>query len=119
MFPYEPGRIWQTAQPGLDVPVLTTLIAGTHTLAQGESVRLQVQAVAGFPVTFTTFDLGTFENSLTTVSVPANDDGVATATFTATPGSLFRAHVLAASPGASGQVHFEIYIQSKTEVPAR
>jgi hypothetical protein len=79
-------------------------------------VRLQVQSTAGFPVTFTAFDLGTFENQLNSVSVPTNDNGVATATFTATPGSLYRAHVLAASPGTSGQVHFEIYIQPKSDV---
>lgn len=106
-----PSRVWQTAQPAEDVPVLASLNDGSNSLKQGESIRLQAKTAPNSPVTFVALDLGSFENQLTTISVQANDAGVAEAVFTATPGSIAVANVLAGSPTASGQASFRMLIQ--------
>lgn len=107
----EPGRVWQTAQPGPDVPRLGGVSPRFAEIAEGESVALQVSAPPGAPVTFTSFDLGTFEASqLTSITVQANDEGLAEAKFVASPGTSGDVHILAASPTASGQVKFVVSI---------
>ena len=62
------------------------------------------------PVTFLAMDLGAFENKLNAITVEADGKGVAKATYTATPGTIGRSHIMAGSPGASGQVSFEVMI---------
>lgn len=107
---FEPGRAWQTAQPGPGVPVLTPLTPPRQTLVQGETVRLRVRTLAGFPVTFTSLDLGMFDNQLPSVSVAADASGEAVALFTASPGTAGRINILAASPGASEQARFQLIV---------
>jgi len=101
-----PGRVFQTAQPGPGVPVLGARGPATHEIPHGGSCDLTVRAPAGAVVTFTTFDLGLFDNGLASITVQANADGVATARFTATGGVAGDVHLLAGSPQASGQVKF-------------
>lgn len=110
---FEPGRVWQSAQPGDGVPVLIRLSPRKHSLLQTESVRLVVQAPRGAPVAFSSFDGGVFENQLSNVTVLAGEDGKATATFTATRGTIRNATVLAASPLATGRVQFQLVITQK------
>lgn len=106
---FEPGRVWQTAQPGPDTPAIKPLVASRHFLAQGESVRLKVKTAPNAPVTFTSMDLGAFENQLPSITVAADETGEASATFTSTPGTIFRTNVLAASPVAAGQAQFQVW----------
>jgi len=106
----EPGRVYQTAQPGAGVPALDLLGTAAATIAQGTTTLLRVKATAGAPVTFTSFDCGAFSNLLTSITVTADTDGVATATFLATPGTLNETNILAASPLCSGQVNFSVTI---------
>ena len=107
----EPSRVFSPAQPGDGVPVLAANGTAYHQVTQGESVLLSVQAVAGAPVTLTSFDLGSFDNELTSITVKANDDGVAQAKFTATGGTIHEVKILAASPMATGQVKFTVNVQ--------
>jgi len=79
-------------------------------VVQGEAVRLAVQAVPESPVTFTSFDLGQFSNQLTTITVLADENGVASTEFLATPGTINDVNILAASPMASGQVKFVVNV---------
>ena len=107
----EPGRVFQPAQPGPGVPRLDYTARPAVEVTQGESVPLQVKAVPNAPVTFTSFDLGRFKESLlTSVTVQANDQGVATAKFEATPGTIGHVDVLAASPMTSGQLRFMVNV---------
>lgn len=108
----EPGRVWQSAQPADGVPVIRRISPRKHTLRQGESVRLQVKVAPNAPVTFTAFDLGAFDNGLTSISVAANADGIAEAAYTATPGTIALGNILASSPLASGRTKFqtEVYL---------
>lgn len=101
-----PGRVFQTAQPGPSVPVLGARGPATHEIAHGGACELAVRAPAGAPVTFTTFDLGLFDNGLASITVQANAEGVATARFSAVGEVAGDIHLLAGSPMASGQVKF-------------
>jgi hypothetical protein len=101
-----PGRVFQTAQPGPDVPVLGARGPATHEVPHGGSTDLAVRAPVGAAVTFTTFDLGLFDNGLASITVQANADGVAIARFHAVGEVAGDIHLLAGSPQASGQVKF-------------
>lgn len=106
----EPGRVFQTAQPGPGVPRLAALVPRVADAEQGQPVTLRVQAVAAAPVTFTSFDLGAFENQLTSITVQADAEGVAEAVFTGTPGTYNAANILAASPMTAGQLRFIVNV---------
>ena len=107
---HEPGRIWQSAQPGPDVPLIQPEGKRTHTIKQGESVRLSVTTEPKMPVTYTSFDLGTFSNGLASITVAANDQGVANATFSGSSGTAGQINILAASPAATGRIKFNVFV---------
>jgi len=107
----EPGRVFQTAQPGPDVPAISAGSPRMQTVVQGQSVTLKVQAPPGAPVTFTSFDLGEFENRLTSITVKADEQGVAQAKFYGTPGTIEDVNLLVGSPMASGQVKYIVNVQ--------
>lgn len=106
----EPGRVWQSAQPASDVPVLQAISSTYQRARQGEAVRLKVKTAAKAPVTFTAFDLGAFENQLPSITVAANDAGEAEVAFTGTPGTHNMVNILAASPLASGNQRFRVKV---------
>lgn len=105
-----PGRVWQSAQPGPDVPLIEQLSKSRHVVRKGEAIRLEVKTLPAMPVSFLATDLGTFENGLSSISVAAGDDGVAEAVFTASSGSDQSTEVLASSPVTSGRVSFSVRI---------
>ncbi|WP_037254229.1 hypothetical protein [Rhodopirellula europaea] len=107
---HEPGRAFQSAQPGPGVPVLKSPGQSDHVLRQGESVRLQAQTEPQMPVTFTSFDIGLFENGLTSITVAADGSGIAEASYLAAPGKIGEVNILAASPVAAEQVKYQIWI---------
>ena len=107
----EPGRVFATAQPGENVSPIRGASSKFHRVKQGESVRLGVKAIPNAPVTFTSFKLGQFENSLTSITVVANEEGVATANYTASGGTVDEVQILAASPATSGQVAFTVAVK--------
>jgi hypothetical protein len=107
----EPGRVWQAAQPGTDVPRITAFGPTRHAILSGESVALMVRAEPNMPVSFTSFDLGTFaENGLPNITVAADERGYARAIWEATPGVIADARILCASPTASGQLSFIVTV---------
>ena len=110
-----PGRAFQTAQPGPEVrPIVADSPAFSNVL-QGEQVTLRAKVKSGTPVTFYTSQLGEFGNRLTTRSVAADENGIATATYTATPGTQGVVNILAASPVNSGQLRFQVRVSLPTE----
>lgn len=107
----EPGRAFQSAQPGPGVPRLQGVSSALSTIAQGEQVALQVRSKPAKPVTLVAFDGGRFaENQLNTVTVVADQNGVATAHYEATTGVISEVNIQAASPVASGQIHFIVNV---------
>ncbi len=101
-----PGRVFQSAQPGPDVKRLTAISEPFISLLQGDAVQLKIKADPGSPVAFHTQEIGTFENQLKTITVAADEDGVASAKFTLGRGTSGLVNVLAASPVHSDQVKF-------------
>ena len=110
-----PGRVWQTGQPADGVDPIARIGDRLHEMKQGESLRLQVQSSPNLPVTFTSFDLGAFQNQLTSVTVQADEDGVAEAVFTATSGTIANVNILAASPAASGTARFVVHVSESIQ----
>ena len=106
----EPGRVYQTAQPGPGVAVLKALTARRLEINQGESVKLKVRAAAQAPVTFTSFDLGAFQNQLNSITVQADSQGLAEAEFFGSPGTFSDVNILAGSPVTTGQVKFVVNV---------
>ncbi len=106
----EPGRVFQAAPSGPGVPRLRTTDARLKQVVQGETAALRVVAPPGAPVTFTSFDAGAFENRLTSITVAADQQGIAQAKFLATTGTIADVHILAASPVASGQARFVVNV---------
>jgi hypothetical protein len=112
----EPGRAFAPAAPGKGIPRLRRISPYFQKVAQGGSVKLRASAKPGAPVTFTSLDLGQFSNQLTSITVAANDQGVAEAEFTATPGTIEDVRIIAAGPATSGQMRFivNVSLPSKT-----
>lgn len=106
----EPGRVFQSATPGLGVPVLEPKATASFEIPVGGSCTLAVTTAPRSPVTFTALDLGTFPNSLTSITVQADEQGVASTVYSASGGVIADAQVLAGSPGASGQVKFHVFV---------
>jgi hypothetical protein len=109
----EPGRVWQSAQPGEGVTPISAFGPTRHVITSGESVALMVRVNPNMPVSFTSFDLGTFgENGLPNITVAADEQGYARAIWEATPGVIANARILCASPTTSGQVLFVVTVKS-------
>lgn len=119
----EPGRVFQPAQPGPDVTRLRMLSPRRLKAEQGEVVPLKVRTEPNSPVTYSSFDLGQFENQLSSITVRADDRGIAIARFTGSSGTLNDVNILAASPVTSGQVKFIVNVtlpkKAGTSVAAR
>ena len=112
-----PGRVFQTATPG---PGVMELLPTSNTLAlvgQNDLVKLSVKTEPGAPATFTSLDMGFFqENKLNSITVQADKAGMATATFTGGPGTIANVNILAGSPMATGQVRFKVVVQGAGQV---
>ncbi|MFO0979067.1 MAG: hypothetical protein U0996_21840 [Planctomycetaceae bacterium] len=107
----EPGRVYQSAEPGSDVQVIQAISGQFQRVKQGDQIPLVVKAAPNAPVTFTSFDLGHFENQLTSTTVRTNADGEARVLFTAGKGTIDDIEILAASPLTTGQVRFVVNVK--------
>ncbi|MEM9942039.1 MAG: hypothetical protein AAF939_10650 [Planctomycetota bacterium] len=105
-----PGRVFQPAQPGVDVQPIQSQSEVFNSVLQGEKVVLEVKAAPGSPVSFYTPQVGEFENRLTSQSVAANENGIARAVYTATAGTNGLVDIIAASPLHSGQVRYRVRV---------
>ena len=109
----EPGRVFQCAQPGPDVPALTLIGPVCVSISARDSAPVEVRGAPCAPVTFTALDLGKFlENDLNTITVQADGDGLARVTFAATKGAINDCRILIGSPLASGKVTCTVNVKS-------
>ena len=69
------------------------------------------------PGTFTSFDLGAFENQFPSITVEANRAGIAATKFTGTPGTVNNVDILASSPMTSGRLRFIVRVILPPEDP--
>ena len=94
-----PGRMNQSLPPSRDVvPIKRVGKYIYDNVLQGESVKLRVQVEKNMPVTFQSNRLGQFENQLSTMTVAANDDGIAEVDFKLSGGTRDSIDVRATSP---------------------
>lgn len=107
-----PGRAFQSAQPAPGVPELQPVTPAPKPLDPGQSVTLSVRTAPHGVTSWTSMDLGSFPNGLTAISVAADANGLASTTFSASPGVSGRVQVLAGSPMASGQVSYRIIVNA-------
>jgi hypothetical protein len=113
----EPARAFRPAEPGEGVPRLEQLSPYAVTIPQGGSTELRVKTTPGGPVTWSSMDLGAFENQLPCITVQADAEGIARAIFTAPPGTLHETDIQAASPTASGTLRWVITVTPTQWVP--
>jgi hypothetical protein len=111
----EPARCFQTAQPtGTDDVRLGMVTGAQLSISPGETVALKVKGVAFAPVTFTSFNGGTFDESkLGSVTVRANADGLAEAHFSVGPGIGGDVRIQAGSPLAVGAQVFAVRVRAR------
>lgn len=106
-----PARANQTAAPAAETPFLVAEGGTAFTVAPLGAAVLRTRGEPWMPVTFTSWGLGAFQrNGLTSVTVPADADGLASATWVATAGTVGNASIIAGSPTRAGQVGFLIRI---------
>lgn len=105
-----PGRVFATAQPSENVRPIRGTGKRFHRVLQKETVRLSVDAIPFAPVTFTSMDLGQFDNSLSSITTVADKDGKAFANYTPTGGTIDEVKILAGSPVTSGQASFMVSV---------
>lgn len=110
-----PGRIWQAADSGEGVTRIQKASTGYQSVVQGDTVTLKVNAEPGMPVTFYTPDLGEFPNRLKSITVAADEEGVAETQYTATTGTYGEVGILASSPVHSGQARFLVNVNLPSE----
>ena len=105
-----PGRIYQVAEAGEGVSQLIPASEQSFEIPRGQGALLSVQAEPFAPVTFHSFDLGAFENDYPTMTVLADANGLAKATFRATEATVADCAIKAASPLHVGQILFHVTI---------
>jgi len=106
----EPGRVWDVGDPSKGAKDLLPKGQQVFDIKPLGTIKLAVQAEQLAPVTFTTFDFGTFSNQMTSITVRADKEGVATVDYTAIQGTTGDVDILAASPLSAGQVNFKVTV---------
>ena len=104
------GRVWQPMKPSPNTPSIQRVGRYRHRVIQGESVILEVQATPGMPVHFASERLGQFENQLPTITIKADENGLATTTFKLSSGTRDYVDLVASSPVHSGYARWLIEI---------
>jgi hypothetical protein len=113
-----PGRAYQSAQPGPDVPPLRYAGGTDLTVPMGGTCRLGALTIPHAPVSALAFGLGAFANDLTAITVQADERGEAWIEYHATAGTVGAVTVLVASPVASGQLSFQITVEVRNDQTA-
>lgn len=107
----EPARIMQTARVNPDVTPIKRRGSYFKAMIQGETITLKAEVQPKMPVTFYAPGVGQFQNSLSTITVQADETGAAEVQFTAVQGTAGDIDVLAASPVHSHQVRYLIRVE--------
>ena len=106
----QPGRVFQVLPKGPDVKPIGEVGEQYFELIQGEMAVLKAKADPGMPVTFYSGRLGQFENGLTSQTLLADENGVATAKFKASTGTHGDIDIIAGSPTRSGNARYLVKV---------
>ena len=105
-----PGRIWQSATDESNASKIKRVGEYGHQILQGETVVLQAETTAGYPITFYSPRMGQFENLFPTITVAADDKGIATAHFKASGGTRGEIDIIASSPVRTGLARYLVEV---------
>ncbi|MBA2480248.1 MAG: hypothetical protein H0V44_06275 [Planctomycetes bacterium] len=108
-----PGRAQSPAQPAADVPMITAVSGTAGTIPPLGSAVLKAQTEPGMPVTFTSWGLGSFDSGFPTITVAADEAGIACARFTASAGTVGQCPIIAASPVRGGTLRFLVTVSDR------
>jgi hypothetical protein len=111
-----PARALRDAGSVPDAPPLELDGPGLRPAMSGQAVTIRVLARPGAPVSFYCGDLAKADNDLGAISVQADAEGWATATYTPEAGATDDAHISIASPVCTGVQRVTISI-SKAQTP--
>ena len=105
------SRIYDVANPAAGLAALAPVGPSGFSVETNTEATLAARTEPGMPVTFTSFGLGQFPASgMQTVTVAADDQGVARAQFRVTPGTVGSCLITAGSPVVSSTIQFLISI---------
>lgn len=112
----EPGRCYQSAQPAQGVRRIALACPAYIETLQGQPVELRVRATPGMPVTFTSFDAAQFvDTKVTTQTVVADKDGIASVQLLPTPGVIAESRVRASCPVDAGVALITVFVKLPAE----
>jgi hypothetical protein len=108
-----PSRAQEPAQPAADVPMLESVNGTAGTVPPLGSAVLQAKTEPGMPVTFTSWGLGSFDSGFPTITVAADEQGIASARFTASKGTVGQCPIMAASPVRGGTLRYLVTVSDR------
>ncbi len=103
-------RVNDIARPGPGVPILSLIGPSMVVIEPGGSTTLQARSAPGALVHFYAKDGGIFPNQRASITVLADDQGVATTSLAANPGTIDDTTIFIGSPRASGMVSMIVHI---------
>jgi len=106
----DPDRVYQTAEAKPGVPALEIQGTSERRIQPGQSVTIATQGASDAVVTYMSREGGAFENGQASITVQADDRGLAQATFTAGPGTVDDVYVQIGSPNAIGTVSAVVHV---------
>ncbi len=105
------SRIYDVANPAAGLAALAPDGPSGFSVETNTEATLAARTEPGMPVTFTSFGLGQFPASgMQTVTVAADDQGIARTQFLVTPGTVGSCLITAGSPVVSSTTQFLISI---------
>ncbi|MBA2480706.1 MAG: hypothetical protein H0V44_08590 [Planctomycetes bacterium] len=109
-----PSRSVEPAQPAADIPMLQPIGTTGAAIGVGQSCILRVKTEPGMPATFASSGLGSFESGFPTITVAADEQGIAEARFTATKGTIGDCPIICASPVRGGTIRFLVRVDERS-----
>ena len=104
-------RAWQIAQPAADVPFLEPVGPTSVVARTGDIIRLSAKTKPGAPVSWTSNGLGEFKRTgVSSISEPSDQDGIASADFRLTKGTVGNVLITAGSPVCGSTLTYLIRI---------
>ncbi len=106
-----PGRVHEVADPAAGVALIAPVGPSGFSVETNAEAVLAARTEPGMPVTFTSTGLGEFPDSgFPSITVAADDAGIARARFRVTPGTVGSCQIIAGSPAVAGTTTFLVSI---------
>jgi hypothetical protein len=105
----QPNRIWQPAPRDGDAPMIVALSASYQRVQRDAPLEIEVRVPPQAPVTFHCDQAARFDNGVNTITVAADEQGLAQVKFRSA--STTRHEIAATSPLAKGSLRFVVVVE--------